>query len=87
MSKKDAHVVRSSKGSWVVRKSGSSRAAKVFDSHEAAVTYGRTLAKNEGSDLYVHHPDGTIRNKNSYGKDPFPPREKTRRESEKRKNK
>ena len=72
MIKKSAHVVRGIKGSWVVRKSGSSRAAKVFDNKEAAVTFGRTLAKNEGSDLYIHHHDGTIRNKNSYGKVTFP---------------
>ena len=40
---------------------GSARAARVFDTQDAAVEYAREKAKREGTELYVHGRDGTIR--------------------------
>jgi len=76
MSKKSAHVVPSTKGGWSVRTSGAARAAKVFDTQEEAIKYARTLAKNAGSELYIHGRDGSIRDKDTYSNDPFPPRDR-----------
>jgi len=59
------HVIHSPKG-WVVRKSDSGRAARVFDSKDEAVGYARDVAKTERSELYVHRKDGTIMEKDSY---------------------
>jgi hypothetical protein len=48
----------------------------VFDRKEDAVTYARNGAMKEHGDLYIHGKDGTIRGRNSYGRDPFPPKSK-----------
>ena len=34
------------------------------------------IAKNQNTELFVHRQDGTIRNRNSYGNDPNPPKDK-----------
>jgi hypothetical protein len=59
-----------------VRQSGAARASRTFDSQAEAIQYGRDIARREQAELYVHRRDGTIREKNSYGRDPFPPRDK-----------
>lgn len=68
------HVVPNARGGWSVRTAGAAKAAKSFDTQEAAISYGRTAAKKHGAELYVHRSDGTIRERNSYGKDPSPPK-------------
>ena len=35
---------------------------------------GREIAINQGSELFIHRPNGQIRDRDSYGNDPFPPR-------------
>jgi hypothetical protein len=75
MSKRSNHVVPSKKrGGWTVKKSGSSRASQSFDRKEDAVKYGRELSRKEKTELYIHKRDGKIQDRNSYGKDPFPPK-------------
>jgi hypothetical protein len=75
MAKKSNHVVPSSSG-WAVKKSGSERASKTFCTKEKAINYGRELSKNEKTELYIHKRNGMIQNKNSYGNDPNPPKDK-----------
>jgi hypothetical protein len=75
MAKKSNHVVPSSSG-WSVKKSGSVRASRTFDSKDKAVKYGRELSKNEKTELYIHNGNGMIQNRNSYGNDPNPPKDK-----------
>ncbi|MEX2374262.1 MAG: DUF2188 domain-containing protein [Dehalococcoidia bacterium] len=75
MAKKSQHVVPTEDGAWAVRSAGSSRATKKFRTQSEAIAVGRRIAKNQGSDLLIHRSDGRIREKDSYGKDPFPPRE------------
>lgn len=76
MSKKTNHVVSSKSGGWAVKKSGSSRASKTFETKKAAKKYAVKISKKEKTELYIHKKDGTIQNRNSYGRDPFPPRDK-----------
>lgn len=76
MSKKSTHVVPNKNDGWSVRKSGSSRASKVFDTKKDAIDYAKGQAKKEKSELYIHKKDGTISDKNSYGNDPCPPKDK-----------
>lgn len=76
MSKVSKHVVPQPSGGWAVRNSGAVRASRTFATQADAIRYGRTMAKQEGSELYIHGRDGTIKNKNSYGGDPLPPRDK-----------
>ncbi len=75
MAKRSNHVVPSKeKGGWTVKKSGSTRASQSFDRKEDAVKFGRELSRKEKTELYIHKKDGRIQDRNSYGKDPFPPK-------------
>jgi len=77
MAKRSNHVVPSKKnGGWAVKKAGSSRASKAFSNKSEAVQYARTLSRREKAELYIHGRDGAIQNRNSYGNDPFPPRDR-----------
>ena len=75
MAKKSNHVVPSSSG-WAVKKSGSERASKTFGTKDKAINYGRVLSKNEKTELYIHKKNGMIQNKDSYGNDPNPLKDK-----------
>lgn len=68
------HVVSNPDGGWAVRREGAERASKRFESKEDAVRYARSICQGEQVELVVHRSDGTIREKNSYGNDPHPPR-------------
>ncbi len=74
MPKKAQHVVPGANGGWAVRQAGASRASKTFDTQDAAIQYARDRARREHAELYVHRKDGTIRDRNSYGSDPHPPK-------------
>jgi hypothetical protein len=73
MPTKGQHVVPNG-GKWAVRKAGSERASGVYATQKEAIARGKELAKNQGTELYVHGKDGRIRERNTFGKDPFPPK-------------
>lgn len=73
MSKKSIHVVPSN-GSWAVQSAGASRASRVTSTQSEAIQIGRQMAINNNSELIVHRTNGTIRSKDSFGNDPFPPK-------------
>jgi hypothetical protein len=73
--RRNQHVVPKD-GNWAVRGSGSSRATRVYKTQRDAITVAREIARNQKSELIIHGRDGRIREKNSYGNDPFPPRDK-----------
>ena len=72
MSKVTQHVVPSDEG-WAVKKGGSDKASKRFDTQQDAIDWGREVAKNQKAEFYIHGRDGKIREKDSYGNDPCPP--------------
>jgi hypothetical protein len=74
MGKKDVHVVPRSSGGWAVKRPGSERSSKVTETQRAAIEAGKKLAERDRSELVVHGEDGRIREKNSYGNDPCPPK-------------
>jgi Uncharacterized protein conserved in bacteria (DUF2188) len=76
MPKAKQHVVPSQRGGWAVRRSGASRASRVFETQRDAVSYARHVARKEGAALYIHDRDGTIRHRDTYGPDPISPRSK-----------
>ena len=76
MSKKSQHVVSNQNGGWSVRKTGTSLASKVFSTQNDAIDYARSRAKEGKLELYIHRRDGTIRERDSYGNDPMPPKDK-----------
>lgn len=71
--KKNQHIVPHSEG-WAVKTAGASRATVVVPTQQEAFDIGRGIARNNGSELFVHGRDGRIRERNSYGNDPNPPK-------------
>lgn len=69
---KNVHVVPGDQG-WNVKVEGGSRAA-YFRTQDEAIRAGRNLARDNHSENIVHGRDGRIRQRDSYGHDPFPPR-------------
>jgi hypothetical protein len=70
---KNQHVVPHSEG-WGVRGEGNSKVTRVFDTQRDAIAYGRQQAMNQSSELLIHGQNGQIRERNSYGNDPHPPK-------------
>ncbi|MFC6179991.1 DUF2188 domain-containing protein [Lactiplantibacillus daowaiensis] len=61
---------------WAVKGAGNSKATKVFTKKSDAVDFGKQVAKNQHSELIGQKKNGQINLKNSYGNDPFPPKDK-----------
>jgi len=73
MQKRNQHVVPDDNG-WAVRGAGSRRASSIHSTQDEAISAGREIARNQRSELYIHGRNGRIRERDSYGNDPFPPR-------------
>lgn len=73
MSRKGQHVVPAG-GKWSVRTAGATRASGTFATQQEAIESARDKARRQGTELYVHGRDGRIRERNSYGNDPYPPK-------------
>lgn len=73
MKKTTQHVVRHP-GGWAVKKGNGQRATKVFTTQAEAIDYGREVSRNQGAEFFIHGRNGRIRERNSFGDDPFPPR-------------
>jgi hypothetical protein len=72
MARKNQHVVPSGSG-WAIKSAGCKRATKAFSTQKDAIAAARVIARRQGSELLIHGRDGKIREKNTYGKDPYPP--------------
>lgn len=75
MSKKSTHVVPNPNGGWSVKSEGATRASKLFDNQQDAINYARNISKAKRAEFVIHKQDGTIRSKESYERDPLPPRD------------
>lgn len=73
MASKNQHVVPHQDG-WAVKGEGNQRATSVHNTQQQAVDAARQIARNQQSELVIHRPDGRIRDKDSHGHDPFPPK-------------
>lgn len=73
---KDVHVVPRG-DSWATVRPGNGRASGLFDTQQQAINQGRRIAQNDHAELLIHGQNGQIRSRDSYGHDPFPPRDKT----------
>jgi hypothetical protein len=72
MSKPNIHVVP--KGSqWNVVREGSPTPLSSHRTQSAAEEAGRSVARQDRVELVTHRPDGTIRDRDSFGNDPHPP--------------
>ena len=73
--KKDIHVVPH-KDRWASKKEGAKRAGYVEDTQKEVIDRAREQAKREKVEVVIHKKDRTIRDSDSYGNDPCPPKDK-----------
>ena len=76
MAKKNQHVTPHPKGGWQVKKEGAKRAGSRHKTQGAAIDQARKSAKREKTEVVIHRKDGKIRDSDSYGNDPNPPKDK-----------
>jgi hypothetical protein len=73
MAGKNQHVVPHPDG-WAVRGAGNSRVSSVHSTQAQAAEAARGAAQRQHSEVLIHGRNGQIRERNSYGNDPFPPK-------------
>ena len=73
MSKKNHHVVTHN-NQWAVRREGSDRVSGTYPTQQEAIAAGRMISRNQNTELIIHRPNGQIRDSDSHGRDPFPPK-------------
>lgn len=75
MAKKDYHVVPHGK-QWAVEREGTKRASSLQPTQAKAIANARNLAKKNEAELVIHRNNGKIRDSDSFGNDPNPPKDK-----------
>lgn len=73
---KNQHVTKHPDGGWQVKGAGNQKATKVTETQKQAIEAAKPIAKNQKSDVVIHGTYGKIRDKDSYGNDPCPPKDK-----------
>ncbi len=73
--KDDLNVFKGSDGKWQIKREGGERASGVFNTQAKAFERARELARKSSSEVSIHNgTTGKIRDKHSYGSDPYPPK-------------
>lgn len=75
MAGNNQHVVPRPDG-WAVRGEGNSRDTSHHDTQRDAIGTARDIARNQESEVVIHNRQGRIRDRDSYGNDPNPPRDR-----------
>lgn len=70
---KNQHVVPHGT-EWAVRGSGNNRNTVIVSTQSEAIEIARSIAQNQNAELFIHNRLGQIRERNTYGNDPHPPR-------------
>lgn len=75
MARKEIHIVPHG-GNWAVKRPGAERASSVHPTQGEASDRAHDMGRRDGSEVVTHGRDGKIRESDSYGSDPFPPKDK-----------
>lgn len=70
----DTHRVLPHENGWCVKRDGASRASCVCETQREAIAAGRTISRNQGTELAIHNRNNQIRQRDSHGGDPYPPK-------------
>jgi hypothetical protein len=63
---KNQHIVKHNEG-WAVKGEGNSKATVVAPTKQEAIEAGKSIAKNQSSELVIHGKDGRYRRKTPTG--------------------
>lgn len=72
---KNQHVTPHPNGGWQVKGAGNEKATVKTSTQKEAISIARNIAINQKSEVVIHRPNGQIRDKDSYGNDPCPPKD------------
>ena len=61
-------------GKWESKSEGGDRASKVTDTQAEAWTHSKQRAADTKGEALLKGRDGKLRKRNTYGKDPYPPK-------------
>lgn len=75
MGNKSIHTVPAG-SKWAVKKEGTKEPVSTHMTKAAALKNAISLAKKDHVEHVIHGRDGKIQDKDSYGNDPCPPRDK-----------
>ncbi|PIF75502.1 uncharacterized protein DUF2188 [Variovorax sp. 54] len=70
----NVHVVQRG-NQWGALREGGQRASHVAGTQAEAIQAARQMARDGKGELLIHGQDGRIRARDSYGNDPFPPKD------------
>lgn len=70
---KNQHVVPRG-DNWAVRGENNGKVTSIHSTQREAIEQARNIAQNQKAELFIHGENGRIRERNSYGNDPFPPK-------------
>lgn len=70
---RNQHVVPHD-GGWAVKPEGGRRASSVHGTQREAIERGRHISQTQDSELFIHGRDGRIRERDTHGRDPYPPK-------------
>ena len=73
MEGKNQHVVKRPDG-WAVRCENNQKDTSHHRTQKDAISEARGIARNQKSAIVIYRRDGKIREKNSHGNDPYPPK-------------
>lgn len=74
MSRDTHRVMPHSDGGWQVKRDGGERASHRTETQVEAIGIGRQISRNQGTELQIQRPNGQIRESDSHGHDPYPPK-------------
>ena len=72
---KNIHVTHRQDGSWASIRENAKQASELFKTQAKAIESARDMARKDKVELVIHGIDNRIRDKDSYGKDPCPPKD------------
>jgi len=73
---KNQHVLPTPDGNWAVKGESNKRITRKTRTKKEAEDIARQIARNQKSDVVIHGKDGKIQDRDSYGSDPCPPKDK-----------
>jgi hypothetical protein len=74
--KKDHHVTPHPDGGWQVIREGAERAGSRHPTQAEAIEQARERARRDRAEVVIHDRRGRIRDSDSYGNDPAPPKDR-----------
>ncbi|XME01978.1 DUF2188 domain-containing protein [Lachnospiraceae bacterium C1.1] len=72
---KNQYVVKHGEN-WAVRGANNNKVTKITSTQKEAIKIARDIAINQNSEMRVQGKDGRFHKCNSYGNDPYPPKDK-----------